>query len=134
MEKKLLVISIDTFITEDLEIMKTLPNFSRVLEESSVVERNLTTYPSLTHSVHTTIQTGCRPGKHGVVNNEKFQPYAAVPQWFDDASDIRVPHLRAGVRRPGWRNHCPCVLAADPRRAGGLGDYAPRRGRPARPL
>ena len=45
MEKKLLVISIDTFITEDLEIMKTLPNFSRVLEESSVVERNLTTYP-----------------------------------------------------------------------------------------
>ncbi len=63
MEKKLLVISIDTFITEDLEIMKTLPNFSRVLEESSVVERNLTTYPSLTHSVHTTIQTGCRPGK-----------------------------------------------------------------------
>ena len=62
MEKKLLVISIDTFITEDLEIMKTLPNFSRVLEESSVVERNLTTYPSLTHSVHTTIQTGCRPG------------------------------------------------------------------------
>lgn len=91
MEKKLLVISIDTFITEDLEIMKTLPNFSRVLEESSVVERNLTTYPSLTHSVHTTIQTGCRPGKHGVVNNEKFQPYAAVPQWFDDASDIRVP-------------------------------------------
>ena len=51
MEKKLLVISIDTFITEDLEIMKTLPNFSRVLEESSVVERNLTTYPSLTHSL-----------------------------------------------------------------------------------
>lgn len=91
MDKKLLVISIDSFVTEDLEIMKTLPNFSRVLGESSIVKRNLTTYPSLTHSVHTSIQTGCRPYKHGVINNEKFQPFAAVPQWYDDASDIRVP-------------------------------------------
>lgn len=92
MEKKLLVISIDSFITEDLEIMKTLPNFSRVLGEASVVKRNLTTYPTLTHSIHTTIQTGCRPGKHGVVNNEWFRPYSKTPPpWFDDAADIQVP-------------------------------------------
>ena len=91
MNKKLLVISIDSFVTEDLEIMKTLPNFSRVLESASLVKRNLTTYPSLTHSVHTSIQTGCRAGKHGVVNNEHFQPFAEIPQWFDEASDIQVP-------------------------------------------
>ena len=75
MDKKLIVISIDSFVTEDLGILRTLPHFARVLDGASLVLRNRTTYPSLTHSVHTSIQTGCNPGRHGVVNNEHFCPY-----------------------------------------------------------
>ena len=93
MDKKLIVISIDSFVTEDLGILRTLPHFARVLDGASLVLRNRTTYPSLTHSVHTSIQTGCNPGRHGVVNNEHFCPYEKNPPWFDDAADIRVPTL-----------------------------------------
>ena len=82
MEKKLLVISIDSFITEDLEIMKTLPNFSRVLGEASVVKRNLTTYPTLTHSIHTTIQTGLPAGK------TRRCEQRVVPALFQNASAL----------------------------------------------
>lgn len=91
MDKKLILISIDAFVTEDLEIMRTLPNFSRVLKNASIVKRNLSTYPTLTHSIHTSILTGCNPGRHGVINNEHFQPFNNSPEWFDDARDIQVP-------------------------------------------
>ena len=39
MEKKLIVISIDSMIEDDLEILKGLPNFAEVLNSSSVVRK-----------------------------------------------------------------------------------------------
>lgn len=61
-KRKLIVISIDSMVTEDLEIIRQMPHMGKLLERSSIIRRNLTTYPSYTHSIHTSISTGCYPG------------------------------------------------------------------------
>ena len=72
MHKKLLVISIDSMINEDLELMTAFPAFRELLEQSSIVHGMTATYPTLTHSVHTSMLTGCYPERHGVIHNEQF--------------------------------------------------------------
>ena len=102
MNQKLIVMSIDSMITEDLEILRTLPNYARILDGASIVKRNLSTYPTLTHSVHGSIITGCRPGRHGSINNEHFLPGESQPAWFDKASDLKVPTLPQVMRKGGY--------------------------------
>ena len=58
MSKHTVVISVDAMVFEDLEYLRTLPNFSRLLDGASVIERVSTIYPSVTHPVHATIITG----------------------------------------------------------------------------
>ena len=72
MDKHLIVVSVDAMVYEDLEYCKTLPNFSKILKDASVIERVCTIYPSLTHPVHATLITGKTAGGTGIVNNIAF--------------------------------------------------------------
>ena len=54
--RKLLVISIDSMVEEDTPILRKLPNFGRILAQSSWVKQMESTYPTLTHSIHTLCQ------------------------------------------------------------------------------
>lgn len=85
MNKKLLVISIDSLVNEDLEIMQTMPAFREIIEQASIVHNVTSTYPTLTHSIHTSILTGCYPQHHKVIHNEQFLPYQRPMPWFEEA-------------------------------------------------
>lgn len=93
MKKKLLVISIDSMVEEDVPILRGLPNFSRVLENASWVRKMESTYPTLTHSIHTSIITGCYPGRHGVIGNEQFIPGDFHAPWYEDISWVKARML-----------------------------------------
>ena len=69
-----LVISIDALISADIERLKKLPNLGRIMKQASWAEDILCCYPTLTYPCHVTISTGCWPDRHGICNNEKFQP------------------------------------------------------------
>lgn len=101
-KRKLIVISIDSMITEDMEVFKDMPNMGYLLKNSSVIKRNTTTYPSYTHSIHTSIMTGCYPGTHGVIGNEHFDPGNMEPEWFEKYTDVSVPTLLQEARRHGY--------------------------------
>lgn len=101
-KRKMILISIDSFVGSDLEIMRKLPNFSSLLEKSSVVYSNQTTYPSYTHSIHTSISTGCYPATHGVNSNEHPEPGNLEPVWFESCTDVKVPTLAQEARRHGY--------------------------------
>ena len=101
-KRKLIVISIDSMVTEDLEIIRQMPHMGKLLERSSIIRRNLTTYPSYTHSIHTSISTGCYPGTHGVIGNEHFDPGNMEPEWFEKATDVKVPTLIQEARKHGY--------------------------------
>lgn len=66
---RLFVISIDGFQTQDISFMRTLPCFSKIMEEAAVVNDIREVYPTLTYTIHTSIITGVTPDKHGIYNN-----------------------------------------------------------------
>ena len=101
-KKRMILISVDSMVSSDLEILKKLPNFGYLLERSSIVKDNLTTYPSYTHSIHTSIFTGCYPGTHGVISNEHFVPGSLEPPWFENWQDVKVPTLAQEAHRHGY--------------------------------
>ena len=89
-----LVISIDALITADIPRLRQLPHLGRIMEGAACAKDILCIYPTLTYPCHTTIATGCYPDRHGICNNERFQPCAeGRADWYWFRRDIRVPTL-----------------------------------------
>lgn len=101
-KNKTILVSIDSMVCDDLPYLRTLPNFGHLLKNASVVKRNLTTYPSYTHSIHTSISTGCWPATHGVISNEHFEFGNLEPPWFESCQDVKVPTLAQEAKRHGY--------------------------------
>ena len=100
----LIVISVDALVYEDIEYLKTLPAFSRLLDGASVIERVRTIYPSLTHPVHASIITGAPAGITGVISNHIFNPRLPDKdnkRWFNKLSDIKCDTLIHAAKRAG---------------------------------
>ena len=72
--KHMIILSFDAIDKKDFEFIKTLPNFSRIINEGSYSNDVESVYPSLTYPAHTTIVTGKYPVNHGVINNILVQP------------------------------------------------------------
>ena len=85
-----IVISIDSLFTSDIEHIKKLKNFKKILDESSIVKNINCIYPTLTYPCHTSIITGVYPDKHKISHNEKFQPHSQKPDWYWYSKDIAV--------------------------------------------
>lgn len=100
----LIVISVDALIYEDIEYLKTLPSFSRLLDGASIIERVRTIYPSLTHPVHASIITGAPAGVTGVISNHIFNPKSPDKdnkRWFNKLGDIKCDTLIHAAKRAG---------------------------------
>ncbi len=102
MTNKLIVLSMDAMVTEDLEYMKTRPNFRKLFAHAASVGKVRTVYPSLTYPAHTSIITGCRPGKHGIFDNNR----AGIKEqhddgWYIDANWIRTDDVFKAAKRAG---------------------------------
>ncbi len=71
-----------------------LPVLSAFLKESAYASGVKNVLPTVTYPDHTTLITGVWPDKHGISNNETFDPTGANYQgWYWYAEDIRVPTL-----------------------------------------
>jgi len=102
MKQKLFVLSMDAMVHEDVAYMMTKPNFSRLFAKRAEVERVCSVFPSITYPAHTTLMTGCRPGKHGIYNNVPFKDYEDHKKhWYLDSKVIRVEDLFAAAKRAG---------------------------------
>lgn len=80
-----------------------VPNLTRIMRSGAYATvRN--SLPTVTYPNHTTILTGVWPAKHGIANNETFDPTGKNEAgWYWYASDIRVPTLWDAVHRAGGR-------------------------------
>ena len=81
MKKRLLVISADAMVDEDLEYLSALPNFKKYLSGGVKVKRVRSIYPTLTYPAHVSILTGCFPNKTGIVNNIVYSTDPAFNDW-----------------------------------------------------
>lgn len=118
--KKLIVISADALVGEDLEYLYTLPNYKKYLAGGCRVNKVKSVYPTITYPCHTTMITGVYPAKHKITGNFEFLPgQTSNLPWFWDYKwthwkhDIFTEAKKAGYRTSGifWPvtgNH-PCI-------------------------
>lgn len=102
--KYMIIISFDAIDKKDFEIMKTLPNFSRLIKEGSYSNDVETIYPSLTYPAHTTIVTGKYPINHKITNNIFIQPNLLEnSDWFWQRKYINGKTLYEIAKEKGMR-------------------------------
>ena len=103
MKQKLIVLSADALVYEDVEQMRNMPNYKKYLEGGCRVKKVRSIFPTITYPCHTTMCTGVWPEKHGVFGNMELMPGAEyVPwKWFYDSvqwkEDIFHAAKRAGL-------------------------------------
>ncbi len=115
MQKKLIVLSVDSLFDEDMELLKTLPNFGKLLKDGSYVEGGMrSVYPSLTYPAHASMITGTWPEDHGIFNNEHLDPGNPAPDWYWFHKDLKVDTILDVAHRQGLTTACvgwPCMGA-----------------------
>lgn len=106
MQQKLIVVSMDALIYEDLAYLSQKPNFKYLLGNGALVHRVRSIYPTLTYPCHATMATGCFPAKHRVLNNTQLIPgQAETPwNWFHDV--YRVRDLFDAAKEKGLTTAC----------------------------
>lgn len=102
MKQKILVFCIDALCSSDLELMKEMPNFKKIIENGSYVKHIETVYPSLTYPCHVSILTGTYVNKHGIPHNERVEVGNPDAPWYSLKSDIRVKTLLDYAREAGY--------------------------------
>jgi predicted AlkP superfamily pyrophosphatase or phosphodiesterase len=80
----------------------SLPALASLGRAGSVADGVVGQYPSLTYPSHTSIVTGVRPARHGIVHNTKFAP-AGSGGWYFESEAIRVPTLWDAARTAGLK-------------------------------
>lgn len=101
--KHLIVISLDSLNALDLDYIKELPNFKEILKKGSYVKKVQGVYPSLTYCAHTSMVTGMYPDKHGIYNNEIFDPYAKKQRWNWEAKYIKTKTIVDAAKEQGLK-------------------------------
>ena len=101
-KNKVVVLSVDAMVFEDIKYLRTKPNFGMLYEGGSSVDRCRTIYPSVTYPCHVSMSSGTYPNKHGVTNNMAFCPgqLKDIPwNWFADV--IKTPDIFSAAKAAG---------------------------------
>ncbi len=80
--KRVMIISFDAVGRQDLDFLRTLPNFSGFLKGAGLCDHVNSVYPSVTYPAHTSVITGRMPKNHGIINNTKLQPGRERADWI----------------------------------------------------
>lgn len=100
--KHIIVISEDALVYEDLEELRRLPNFSKIMEKAAFVDRMRSVYPTITYPNHASMRTGVRCGRHGIVNNETPILTQARTPWFWMNDALKVPDIFDAAKAAGY--------------------------------
>ena len=104
MKQKLFVLSMDAMVHEDVAYMMQKPNFRKIMEKRAEVEKVLSVYPAVTYAAHTTLMTGCYPGKHGIYGNFPLRAERGDNKhhWPLLSTSVFVEDIFAAAKRAGW--------------------------------
>ncbi len=99
--RRLLVISSDAQVGEDLEYLGTKKNFRKYLAGGAVVRNVSSIYPSVTFPAHATMMTGCYPERHGVTSNSQFPAFGEPVPWTWFSSFLKCDDIFHSAKRAG---------------------------------
>jgi len=100
-----IVISIDGFrpamYLDSAREGVTLPHLQALRAAGSAADGVQVSHPSLTYTSHTSLATGVRPERHGIVSNTMFDPPAGSQRWYYEAHALKVPAIWDAVKAGG---------------------------------
>ena len=67
--RKLIILSLDAMVTEDLEYLKDRPLVKKMMQNGVWIKTLRTIFPANTYPCHSSMITGCYPNKTGVCTN-----------------------------------------------------------------
>ncbi len=114
--KKMIILSLDAMISEDLAYLETTPHLGPIIQRGTKVLASETVYPSLTYTAHASMISGTYPDKHGIINNEQFNPLVKFGDWYEKRDMIQVPILPELCEQHGYTvaiNSWPTMVGAD---------------------
>jgi len=101
-KKKIFVLSMDAMVHEDVALLMGKPNFSKIMARRAEVEQVRSVYPASTYPAHTTLMTGCWPGKHGMWANFPLKTVDDhISHWPLYHKLIEAEDLFAAAKRAG---------------------------------
>lgn len=80
-----------------------IPNLQALRAEGSSAEGMQVAHPSLTYVSHTSLATGVRPARHGIISNTRFDPPAGSTQWYYEVEALKVPAIWDHVKAQGLK-------------------------------
>ena len=100
---RLIVMSADALVSEDMALLETLPNYRRFLAGGSLIRRVRSVYPTITYPCHTTMISGVYPDRHGIIRNDILAPGMKTRPWlwFHDAVKPETPDLFKAAKAKG---------------------------------
>ncbi len=101
MKQKLIILSHDALVYEDLEFLGKLPTFRQLLEKSARIDTLRTIYPSITYPAHASIISGNYPERHGIINNELPEIGVLSSPWHWFAKDNKSKTLFGAAKKAG---------------------------------
>lgn len=101
MGKKLIILSADAMVTEDLALFETLPGYQKYLAGGCRINRVRSIYPTVTYPCHTTMMTGNYPNRHGVTSNFKLVLNEKPTPWNWFADVIKSRDIFTACREKG---------------------------------
>ena len=114
--KKIIVLSVDALLYEDMEFMCSLPNYGRLLEKASYAKGGMRcVYPSLTYPAHASMITGAYISAHGIFHNEFLDVGNPMPDWYWHHRDLKVNTILDVAKGSGYTTGCvnwPCMAGA----------------------
>ncbi len=100
-KRKLIILSHDAMVREDVLARIDSPAFSYLLESGTWIETTKTIWPSITYPAHSSIISGRYPDRHGVFHNDHFYPGDPDPRWNWDAKYFHGDSLFQAAKRAG---------------------------------
>lgn len=100
---KIIVMSADALVAEDMSYLQTLPNFRKYLSGGAAIHHVRSVYPTITYPCHTTMATGCYPDRHGIPGNLK-SPYRFTKNpipWIWEHEFVKVPDIFDAAKAAG---------------------------------
>ena len=104
MKKKILVLSFDAMVGEDVEYLRNKPdsNFNRLMANCASVEKMYSVYPSITYPSHFTMASGCTPGTSGFYQNSHLAVgNSGKTGWILESDQFGVEDFFAAAKRAG---------------------------------
>ena len=102
-ERNVVLISVDSLSTIDMEMMDRLPNMRILAENGTLIRRIRGIYPTQTYPLHVSAITGVYPVSHGIISNTKNTPGEENPEWFWYRKEIKSETLYDAAKKAGFR-------------------------------